>query len=133
MADLLPVVRYLIACEDIPTDPVNPRRVTLVNLIGVIRSHSHPPFPHHPEFCVYAQLTECRGVGDVQIEIEEADTQTVIFQTPTRRHSFGIDPLKVFGMSFRIRGCVFPSAGLYWVQLCYNGIVIFREPLKLEE
>jgi hypothetical protein len=132
MASLLPVVRYLILCEKIPFDPVHPRRVSLTNLIGRIRSHSQPPFPHRAsEFCVYAQLTECRGDADVLIQIEEEDTQAVIFQTPSQRHSFGNDPLHVFGIKFPVRDCVFPSAGLYSVQLCYNGIVIAREPLKV--
>lgn len=41
---LLPVVRYLIACEDIRYD-VDRRAVTLVNLIGSITSLDQPPFP----------------------------------------------------------------------------------------
>lgn len=133
MAGLLPVVRYLIACEDVRTDPANPRRVSLIHLVGRIRATSHPPFPHRSsEFCVYAQLTECRGVADVYVQIEEADSQTVIFQSPIQTHSLGNDPLKVFGMSFRIRDCIFPSHGLYSIQLCYNGDVVAREPLRVE-
>jgi hypothetical protein len=130
MADVLPIVRYLIACEDIPA---HTQRISLINLFGTIRSRSQPPFPfRYPNFYVYTQLTECRGVGEVRLEIEETDTQTIIYQTASRRHNFGNDPLMVFDVSFRIRDCVFPAAGLYWVQLCYNDIVIFQEPLKVE-
>jgi hypothetical protein len=130
MAGLLPVVRYLIVCEDIPA---HTNRVSLINLFGTIRSRSQPPFPfRYPKFCVYAQLTECRGVSEVRLEIEEEGTQTVIYQSVSRRYNFGNDPLRVFDASFRIRDCVFPAAGLYWVQLCYNAIVIFQESLKVE-
>ncbi len=133
MADLLPVVRHMIVCEDIPVDPANPRRVTLVNLLTTIQSPSQPPFPfRYPKLCTYIQLTECRGVAEVQLQIEQADAQTGIFQTPLQRVSFGNDPLQVFSMSFRLRNCTFPSAGLYWVQLWYNGLVLYREPLMLE-
>ena len=133
MAGLLPVVRHMIVCEDIPVDPVNPRRVTLVNLLSGIRSPSQPPFPFRcPKLCVYAQLTECRGTAEVHLQIEQADTQTSVFQTRLRKISFGNDPLQVFRMFSRIRGCTFPAAGLYWVQLWYNNVVIFQESLQLE-
>lgn len=133
MADVLPIIRHMIVCEDIPVDPAHPQRVTLVNLLSSIRSTSQPPFPFCcPRLCVYVQLTECRGVAEVNLRIEQADTQTIIFRTPLRRVSFGNDPLQVFNMFFRLRNCTFPSAGLYWVQLWYNNTVIFQEPLKLE-
>jgi hypothetical protein len=133
MAGLLPVVRHMIVCEDIPVDPANPRRVTLVNLLTTIRSPSQPPFPlRYPKLCVYVQLAVWRGTGEARLQIEQADTQTAIFQTPLQRVSFGNDPLQVFNLSFRVRNCTFPSAGLYWVQLWYNNLVLHRESLKLE-
>lgn len=66
------------------------------------------------------------------LAIEEADSQTVILQTPRERYSFGNDPLKMVGKSFRFRSCVFPSPGLYSVQLWYNGIVVAQESLFVE-
>lgn len=132
MAGLLPVIRHMIVCQDIPIDPANPRRVTLVNLLSGIQSQSQPPFPlRYPKLCTYIRLTECRGTAEVRLQIEQADTQIVILRTPPRRFSFGNDPLKVFNMIFRLRDGVFPHAGLYWVQLCYNDTVIFQEPLVL--
>jgi len=130
MAGLLPVVRHLIVCEDIPAGTP---RISLINLLGTLRSSSQPPFPfRYPKFYVYARLTEGRGVGEVRLEIEETDTQKVIYKSGSRRYNFGNDPLKVFNISFRVRDCVFPAAGLYSVQLCYNDIVSFQEPLKVE-
>jgi hypothetical protein len=132
MAGLLPVVRHMIVCEDIPIDPAHPQRVTLVNLLSGIRSPSQPPFPFRcSKLCVHVRLTECRGSAEVRLQIEQADTQTIVFQTPPQKASFGNNPLQVFNMSFRVRDCVSPSAGLYWIQLCYNDSVIFEEPLKL--
>ncbi len=133
MAGLLPVVRHIIVCEDIVVDPGPPRHVSLINLLGTIRSLSQPPFPlRYPEFCVYVQLTECRGDGDVRLQIEEADTNTSIFKTLTRTVSLGNDPLKKHGLPFRIRDLLFPSAGLYLVEFWYNDIKLAEETLLLE-
>jgi hypothetical protein len=45
MAGLLPVVRHLLVCEDLIYDSAKPRSVSLKNLLGNIRSGSHPPYP----------------------------------------------------------------------------------------
>ena len=71
MAGLLPVVRHLLVCEDLIYDPANPQQLTIRNLLGNIRSVSHPPYPLlYPQLCVYVQLTECRGAGEVRLRIE---------------------------------------------------------------
>ncbi len=133
MALFLATVRQMVVCEDVRSVSGKPQSLSLINLLGRIRSSSTPPFPYHaPPFCVYAQLASCRGVCDLHIEIEEADSQTIILRTPRLRHYFGNDPLRVFGKVFRFRSCVFPSGGLYSVQLCYNGIGIAYEPLIVE-
>src|SRR5438552_4490917 len=99
-----PTVRYLIICEDVQTDPDNPRRVTLVGLISAIRSIEQPPFPLlYQEICVFLQLTECRGTAEGRVEIRHADSDQVLFRTQTRTVPFGNDPLEVFGATFRIR------------------------------
>lgn len=133
MADVLPVVRHTLDCEDLDYDPAKPQSVTLKNLHGNIRSMSHPPYPlRYPELCVYVQLTECRGVGEVRLRIEEADTNTLIYQTPKLKVSLGNDPLKKHGLPFRIRDLLFPSAGLYLVEFWYNDARLAEESLLLE-
>jgi hypothetical protein len=70
MAEVIPVVRYLIAGEDIHTDPTTPRKVTLTNLISAIRSLQQPLFPLlYRELCVFVQMTECRGAADFKLSI----------------------------------------------------------------
>src|SRR5437016_4424839 len=79
MSEVHPTVRYLIVCEDVQTDPNNPRRVTLVSLLSAIRSLDQPPFPLlYREICVFLQLTECRGSADGRIEIQHADSGQVV-------------------------------------------------------
>jgi hypothetical protein len=132
MSQLNPTVRYLIVCEDVQTDPDNPRRITLVGLISAIRSLEQPPFPLlYREICIFLQLTECRGQADGRIEIHHADSGQVVFRTRTRTIPFVSDPLEIVGVIFRVRNCLFQEPGLYWVQFWYNEQMIAQQPLLL--
>lgn len=132
MSQIQPVVRYLIICEEVQVDPAHPRRVTLVGLLSAIRSLQTPPFPLvYKEICVFLQLTECRGSAEARVEIQHADSAQVVFRTRTRTVPFGSDPLEVVGATFRIRNCVFPECGLYWIQFWYNEEIIAQQPLLL--
>jgi hypothetical protein len=131
MPDNRPVVRYLIVCDDVRLDPDEPRGATVVGPVSALRSLGEPAFPlYHPEICVFVQLTDCRGVGDVRVEVRRADG-TSVFRTRTRSVPFGDDPTEIVGLSFRLRNVAFPAAGLYWVELWYNDGVLARQPLEL--
>jgi hypothetical protein len=132
MASLLPVVRHLLISEDLIYDPVNPQRVTIKNLLGNVRSVSQPPYPLlYPQLCVYVQLTECRGAGEIRLRIEEADTNALVYESPKLKVSLGNDPLRKHGLPFRIRDLLFPAAGLYIVEFWYNEARLAEETLLL--
>src|SRR5215469_10272103 len=104
MSPVHPTVRYLIVCEDVQSGPNNPNRISLLGLIGVVRSTGEPAYPLvYPEICVFLELTECRAAGDARIEIQHADSGRVAFRTQTRTLSFSGDPLEIVGLVFRIR------------------------------
>ncbi len=118
---LPPVIRNLLLCEDIRTDPSNPRRVSLIGLLSSIQSYESPRYPLlYREVCVYVQLTECTGVGRFRIQIHHDESDEFLFTTKTYQHDFGTDPLEIHGMSFRIVNCRFPKPGLYVFEFCYN-------------
>jgi hypothetical protein len=132
MNNLIPSVRYLILSEDIQTDPTHSRRVSIVGLLSAIRSLEQPAYPLlYREVCVFLQLTECRGSADGRIEIVHADSGTVEFRTRTRTIPFGNDPLEIYGVTFRIRNCLFRAAGLYWIQFWYNERLLAQQPLLM--
>ena len=132
MHPILPVVRYLILCENVERNPDHPRQVTLANLVSTIQLGLGYSFPvRHPEFCVFIQMTECRGKGRCHIEIVHADTEEVVFRGRDRPISFGHDPLELVGLSFRIRNCLFSSPGLYWVQFWYNENMIAQQSIVM--
>jgi hypothetical protein len=132
MSEATPTVRHLIVCEDVQTDPDNALRVTLVGLLSAIRSVEQPAYPLlYRELCAFVQLTECRGPAAVRVQIEQSDTNQEVFRTQTRTVPFGNDPLELYAVSFRIRNCLFPSAGLYWVQFWYNDELIDEQALVM--
>ena len=116
-----PIVRSLIACEDVLVDPASPGTVSLLNLISVIASRSEPPFPfRQPEFCVFMQLAECRGHVSLRIRIVHAESGQFVFESRPRLLKFGSKPLEVYGLAFRIRHCPFPQPGIYFVELLFD-------------
>jgi hypothetical protein len=127
-----PVVRNLLVCEEVATDPGNLNRVSLVGLIHAIRSLEKPPYPllYRP-FEVIVQMTGCRGPGEVRVEIRVADTNELVFRTRARLAPFRDDPLCLYGLRFRIRDCRFPAPGLYWIQFWYNNAVLSQQPIIL--
>jgi hypothetical protein len=131
MADIDPVVRHMLVCEDVQASADSPEKINVLGLVHTIRSREDPPFPLlHPGLCVYLQLT-CRGSGEARIVAVHGDTDRPIFATPSHMLHFGTDPLAVLGVVFRIRGCPFPEAGLYWMQFRYKEKVIAQQPLLL--
>lgn len=128
----VPVVRYMILCEDWQVDPQNPRRISITGLITNIRSLEPLPYPlWYRELCVLLILTEGRGRGRARIRCILEEMDEVIFETPNQPILFGPDPLEVVGVPFRISNFVFPSPGLYQVEFWYNDIRVDQRPLRL--
>lgn len=128
-----PVVRYMLLCDDWGTDPSNSRRFNVFGLLSNIVPLDDPPlYPLlYREMCVFLLLTEGYGAGDIQIVCIHEETGDRIFETQPRRITFGADPLEIRAYGFRIRGCVFPQAGMHSVELWYDGELIEERPLRV--
>jgi hypothetical protein len=118
----LPIVRHLIACEDIQRGSSS-ERFTLLQVITRIRSLDPVPFPlHYRELCFIAICTACRGPADVQLRIVEEESGVPVYTSPVWSAPLPNDPLRVTGLPFRIRDLTFPRPGWYQAQLWYNRI-----------
>jgi hypothetical protein len=127
-----PEVRYLILCDDVRADPNNFLRLNVFGLITHIRSTATPAFPvTRPQFCVLVMLTGCQGTGKLGLRILRAETGKIVFRNQPRRVRFVGSPQDAVGFAFRIQDCSFPSAGLYWVELVFDGTVLARQGLSL--
>jgi hypothetical protein len=129
---IVPVVRYMLVCDDWRFDALNSRRITVIGLLSNIHSVDDPPYPLlYRELCVLLILTGGRGEGDGHIVCVVEETGQKVFETRKRRVKFGPDPLDVTGVPFRIRDCPFPFAGLYSIQFWYDGSMVDERPLRL--
>jgi hypothetical protein len=129
---LLPIVRYMIVCNDWRTDPARSHLINIAGLLYNIRPTGNPPYPlRYPELCVFLALTDCRGQADGWIVCENEDTGQRVFASPRRPITFGPDPLEVVGVPFRIRQCPFPRPGLYSIQFWYNDTQVEQRLVNL--
>ena len=123
-------VLHLILCDRVETDPDNYNRCNIFGLITSIRSAAVPPFPVvHPELVAFVVWTGGQGTGELMLRIIEDGSPNVFFRTRPRPIRFVGDLTSVGGVLFHIRNCLFPAAGLYWVEVLFSGMVIARQRL----
>jgi hypothetical protein len=128
-----PVVRSLVVCEEIALDSVEPHRLNLLRVVNTIRASGNPTYPALvPNFAVFAVVTNGRGEAEFWMEIRSADTDAVVYGTARQRVTFPADPLRLNGVSYRIRNLVFPAPGLYWIQLRCDGDLLADMPVVLK-
>lgn len=132
MADMpLPIVRYMIVCDDVLTDPARPGKPMLVGLIGLVTPDGDPPYPFWlNQMCVFLVLTEGRGVGSCRLKLVFEETGQVVWETRPQPITFGPDPLALHGLIFRDRQIPFPSPGMYIVQFWYNDRMMAQQPVR---
>ncbi len=125
-----PELLYLVACDEVEIDPTNFHRVNLRGVMARSWSTARPPFPvTRPEFCIFAMFTGGQGPVDIAVRIVNDVSGRSIFRTHPRRIRFAGRVDDVTGVTFRIRSCKFPAAGLYWIECVAAQQVIGRQRL----
>lgn len=132
MANPLPVVRYMIVCDDVLTDPQRPGKPMLVGLICLVMPQG--PEPRYPfvldQMCVFLILTEGRGTGSCQLKLVIEETGQVVWETQPQAVVFGPDPLALRGLVFRDHQVPFPAPGVFLVQFWYDGQLLAQQPVS---
>jgi Family of unknown function (DUF6941) len=121
-------VLHMILCDRVETDPDNYHRCNVFGLITSIQSAAQFPVVH-PQFVAFVVWTGGQGAGELMLRIIEDVSTKAIFRTRPRPIRFVGDPTAVGGFFYRIRNCRFPAAGLYWIKLQLDGLVIARQRL----
>jgi hypothetical protein len=131
MADIpLPIVRYLIVCDDILTDPQRPGKPTLVGLICLLAPQVDPPYPFTlNRMSVFVVLTEGRDSGTCELMLVFEETGEVVWKTRSLPLTFGPDPVALRGVIFRDHNVLFPSRGVYAVQFWYNDHLLAQQTI----
>ena len=133
---MMPVVRYMLLCEEVRVDPARPNCIDVACLMGKIVSLEDPPFPllRAEPICVYLELTECygSGVGQIRVAFSDEEHEETLFGSEEHQLDFaGHSPLELLGVVFRLVDCEFPQAGRYSVQFWYNGAKVEERPKLL--
>jgi len=127
----LPIVRYMIVCDDILADPQRRGKPVLVGLISLIAPADEPPYPYRlDQMCVFLVLTEGRGMGECRLKLVFEESGQVVWETRPQPIAFGSDPLALYGLIFRERNIPFRSPGVYLVQFWYNDHIVAQQPVR---
>jgi hypothetical protein len=128
MAVIAPVVRHMIVCEEVILDPVDPRRITFVNLLSTISAPSGGAFPLTvPLLSAFLWIAGGRGTGTVKVVVLQGNTGHAVFTSASQTIHHPVNPLQAATMIFRIRRCVFPLPGLYYFQFLHDDRVLSEQ------
>ena len=129
---VLPRVQAMVVCDAIKESE---EEGGVYHLGGVRSALIVPSFPAlRPRLSVLAQISGHSGTVSLRIVVNRVETDETVFESRAKEYLFH-DPMTVVTVVFRVRNCVFPAPGVYYVQLFHEGKLISERPLtvRLEE
>jgi hypothetical protein len=124
---VLPRVHVLVVCDEIEPSA---GQEDVFDLRGVRTMIPADGFPHtHPQLCVFMQVTGHQGAARWRVKILDAGDDPVFAsaEEPAAFHG----PLNFIPLYHRIQNCEFPSAGIYYVPVFFDGKLLGERALIL--
>lgn len=132
MADIAPVVRTMIICND-ARFAADSRHVFDIDGL-TLRLRVPGEFPYKcPKLCVLLAVRGGRGTATGRLSVEYEETGARVWQTEPQSYTFGDDPLAFQGVYFRMRNAPFPLPGVYVFKFWYNDSVVLAEQSLIVE
>lgn len=129
---VLPIVRYMLICDDVEVESLVPFRVNIWGLLSTIYVRDVSPFPARVRMlCVMLTLTEGRGRGIGKIACVHEESDETVFESPRREIYFSNDPLAIKPVLFRLTNCPFWEPGMYLLQFWYNDAKLAEQSLRV--
>jgi uncharacterized protein DUF6941 len=129
MAQLvLPRVQAMVVCDRVKESETEPGVFSLSGVRAFIGASSFPAFC--PLLRAFVHMSGHQGIAFCHVEVNRLETDETIYRTPTKKITFK-GPTVVVPVMFRVRNCVFPAPGLYYVQVFHEGKMIAERPLEL--
>jgi hypothetical protein len=126
-AALFPRVHAMVLCDEIRRGSGDPNTF---DLLGVRTQIEAPDFPYkHPLLRVYMQVSGRQGSARCHLAVQQADTDTPLYGSGDKEIALQ-GPLSIVSVVWRIKDCVFPRPGLYYVQ-AYFGTKLLNERLLI--
>jgi len=129
MAARKPVVRHLIACEDVRVSAGD--RYSLIEVVHAIRATASYP-RIHPHIALFVMLTDAHGVHRFCVEwvLFDRGQQRSLWTTKSVSLDLGQDPTQVHGWCIRLKNIWLPKAGDYEFVLWCDGQAVARESIR---
>ena|SRR5438128_1149136 len=127
---VLPRVQAMVLCDALQESNEESGVFRLDGVRCILDAPSFPAF--RPRLCIFLQMTGHAGRANCHIEIDRSELAEVIYQSAPKAIAFE-SPATVEPVFFRLRNCVFPAPGLYYVQLFDEGKLIGERPLLVRE
>lgn len=125
---VLPRVQAMVLCDAVQEAS---GEESVFDLRGVRTSVLANSFPFMlPRLCVYLHMSGHQGEALCRVEINRTENDDVLYRTAPRAIRFD-GPLSVESVAFRLRNCVFPATGLYYVQFFHESRLIGERPLQV--
>src|SRR5437879_5980324 len=123
---VLPRVQAMVICDRAKQSDTE---VGVFRLAGVRSSIQAASFPAlYPRLSAFVQFSGHRGEASCHAKVTRIKTDEHIYQTPPKKVLF-YGPNFVVPVVFRLRNCVFPTMGLYYVQIFNESKLIAERPL----
>ena len=122
------MVKAFVLCNGITDSPSGQDQKDLQGA-GLSGIECTSPFPIKLSFWVFAQLTDQKEFGEARLAIMRADSGRRYFFRPIAvRHQ---DPARATVFCVRLYDCTFPQAGVYFLELWYDGVWVVDQRLEL--
>jgi hypothetical protein len=122
------MLKAFVLCNSITDNPSGQEQKDLQGA-GLSGIKCTSPFPIKLTFWVYAQLSDQKVVGEVRLSIMRADSgERYFFRPLVVRHR---DPSRATVLCVRLYDCTFPQAGVYFLELWYDGVWIVDQRFEL--
>jgi hypothetical protein len=119
---IIPVVKSVYVCDEVARDPAS-GKVSVLNLWDTVRPPAGAGFPFElKKLCVFAWMRQGRGRVRSRVEIVQAATAAVIYQSA----DFPLDftNRQTHFAKFRLDRVRFPAPGYYYIELyCENQFI----------
>ncbi len=127
---VLPRVQAMVVCDAIRESD---DEIGVYHLGGVRTSLEVPAFPALcPRLAVFVQMSGHRGEAACSVGVRHAATDEIVYQTKPKPIAF-LDPTLVVPAVFRLRNCVFPAAGLYYIGILHEKKLIGERRFQVRE
>lgn len=127
---VLPRVPAMMICDHIEESD---DEIGVYHLVGVRSSLHVPVFPALcPRLGVFVQMSGHRGEAPCSVRIRQEATDDAIYQTKSKLISF-LDPTLVVPVVYRLRNCIFPAPGLYFIEILHEKKLIGERRFQLRQ